>query len=126
MNPDDEEAWGQARAAYLRQFQEAAYSEMGSLRWWVRQQYNMLPTDERYLNLTETDLQVEYWLHVLTARKMQAEKDGVIVETLDDLLTGATVEEKMTRIDAELERQAKARQSMPDERETVVHWKADE
>lgn len=130
MNRDDPDAWEQATTAWLRPYQEEAYAELDSLSWWVRQQYNLLPTDPRYLNLTEGELRVEYWLHVLTARRAQAQKEGIAVETLDDLLTGATIEEKMAKIDAELERQAQEKQRMmmadTGEREPVISWKANE
>lgn len=126
MNPEDTEAWEAAKVKWLRRFQEEAYAELDSLRWWIRQHYHLLPTDERYLNLTDDEVRVEYWLYVLTARRVHAEKEGIAVETLDDLLSGATVEEKMAKIDAALERAAREKALPPQGRDTVLHWKAED
>lgn len=123
-----------------RRYQEEAYRELDSLSWWVRRKYNVLPTDQRYLDLTEGEVRLEYWLHYLTDRRELAAKNRIAVETLDDLLSGATVDEKFAKIEAELERKAlekkhreeaetlteAERWALTEERETISHWKADE
>lgn len=128
MNRDDAEAWEHAVSQWQRFFQVEAYEELDSLHWWIRQHYNLPPTDERYLNLTESQIRAEYWLYVLTQRKEHAKSKGIPIASLDDLLTGATVEERADRIDAEIEKELqeeKRRQdAMNAEREVVSTWKA--
>ena len=125
MNRDDAQAWDSALRAWQRPYQEEAYAQLDSLHWWIRQRYNLLPTDPRYLDLTEGDIRTEFWLHVLEQRRATAKKEGVDVASLDDLLMAATVDEKMALIDKELEEKAKLT-VMQGERETVSHWKAEE
>jgi len=103
------------------------------LHWWFRQQYNLPPTDPRYLNATDEEMKVDYWMHVLTMRKALAEKEGVAVENLDDLLYRATVDEKIAALKQE-DAVAEAAQREPElqvipedaERETLVDFKADQ
>lgn len=132
MDQDDSDAWEEAIEQWQRPYQEEAFAQLDSLHWWVRHHYNLLPTDPRYLNLTEEELRVEYWLTVFEHRRARAEQDNITLETLDDYLSGGSVEEKFAALKRQSARQVKKeqrekqlREQAEATREPLLRWKAD-
>lgn len=67
---------------------------MGSPEAWFREQFNLAPTDDRYLNATPSDIRVEFYLHFLRNRLAVARQKKIEIRSLDDLLGPITMEEK--------------------------------
>lgn len=51
------------------------------MAWWFRQHYQLAPTDPRFLDCTDDDIEVDFWAHHLDA---EAAKHGEAVEEFDD------------------------------------------
>ena len=113
---------------------ERAYWELGSLEWWFRRTYNLPPTDPRFLNASQPEMQHDYWLHTLTNRLETAARNDVPVESLDDLIAGVTPDERAAAIDkeisakyaaqdAEAEKGKTEEEAEEEERETVIEFR---
>jgi hypothetical protein len=81
-----------------RVFQERAWSTISTYEWWFRQQYNLPPTDPRYLNATRDIILEDYWCHELSARRRRVAESGGAIDRLDDVLVkGESFEEQLER-----------------------------
>lgn len=88
-----------------RERQEAAFDEIQTIDWWFRKQFNLAPTDERYLNATKDDMWLEYWAVEFDTRWARAAKAGKEVNEIEDLFdpTGEDYGQEMS--DAEFWKQ---------------------
>lgn len=46
-----------------RNAKDEAIGESRTVRFWFRRKYNLPPTDDRYLGMTELAMLTEYWAH---------------------------------------------------------------
>jgi hypothetical protein len=91
----------QAKAIVARRdriFQERAWDTISTYDWWFRQQYNLPPTDPRYLNATHDIILEDYWCHELSMRRHRVAEGGGEIKQLDDvLIKGESFEEQLER-----------------------------
>jgi hypothetical protein len=81
-----------------RVFQERAWKTISTYEWWFRQQYNLPPTDPRYLNATHDIILEDYWCHELSARRHRVAENGGDTDQLDEVLAkGESFEEQLER-----------------------------
>ena len=81
-----------------RIFQERAWDTISTYGWWFRQQYNLPPTDPRYLSATHDIILEDYWCHELSLRRRRVAEGGGEINQLDDVLTkGESFEEQLER-----------------------------
>lgn len=106
-----------------RAYQELAWEALHTYETWFRRQYNLPPTDPRYLQATPEQIRVEFWAHVLAARFERARRDGRTVERLEDLLT--TPEEAFEAGLKDLDERLAA-EAVPVPAETVIAFRAEE
>ena len=50
-------------ASLERDAKDAAKEAAATIRFWFRRKYNLPPTDDRYLNMTEAEMLTDYWSH---------------------------------------------------------------
>jgi len=50
-------------AGLERRAKDAAQAASTTVRFWFRRKYNLPPTDDRYLAMTEEAMLTEYWAH---------------------------------------------------------------
>lgn len=59
-----------------RDAKDAAKEAAGTIRFWFRRKYNLPPTDDRYLDMTEAAMLTEYWSHVYYEKPNSVFEDG--------------------------------------------------
>ena len=50
-------------ASLERDAKDAARDESRTVRFWFRRKYNLLASDDRYLDMTEAAMLTDYWAH---------------------------------------------------------------
>lgn len=113
-------------ADWERAFQEIAFKNLHSIQTWFRMQYNLPPTDERYLNASLEEMYVDFWQHQLLLRWVQAKKDGADPKSLDDLLNEENFDAQLAALDENLEKEAKADLSLGVQRAPAEYVRREE
>jgi hypothetical protein len=74
-----------------RSAKDAAKLESGTVRFWFRRKYNLPPSDDRYLDMTEEAMLTEYWAHFYYEKPESVFEDGT-----------DNFEEELAAMDAEM------------------------
>jgi len=53
----------------------------GTMEFWIRRKYNLLPNDPRFLALTPAEIEAEYWAHQYAEKGVP---DEIVDENFDD------------------------------------------
>lgn len=117
------------RAAADRLTQEHAFEAIGRYEGWVRNTYNVLPTDPRFLALRLWECRRLYWESVLRGKIAERQKKQLPVDTLGDLMQEQDFDARLAEMD-EKDREAAVVRTGPQhppalERETLISLSGD-
>jgi hypothetical protein len=109
--------------------QELAFAAIGNFEGWVRNTYNVLPTDPRFRALRPWECKRLYWEAVLRSKIADRMRKQLPAETLADVMQEQDFDARLAEMDEQDKEAAAVRMGpqrpAPMERETLINLKGD-